>query len=233
MKKLICALFFAVLCALPAAADVNLSDDFGKHFGPGSNLRAYNKDIINLIGISDFHAVNPPTFPGFNLGVLFNAVKTSGDNNISSEDYMSSGFISASTKLPVLDFGFAVRGGHFNGLKSIGGGLTYNKTFFEILHASIGGFYDHASTDYYSLNHYSITAMASTDFLVFTPFVGAGYDWGDLSTRRFDQNRSSNTSAARYTIGTNVQWVPMFYLFGAYTHTHGNGSFNGGVGFSF
>ena len=233
MKKRLSALLLAAFLALPVAADVNLSDDFGAHFGPGSNLQAYNKDIINLIGTADFHAANSPTFPGVNVGLLFNAVKVSGSNNISSEDYMAGGFLSAATKLPVLDVGVVLRGTNFNGLKSIGGGLTYNKTFFEFLRMSVGGFYDHASTDYYALNHYSVSAMASTDFLVFTPYAGVGYDWGDISTRRFAQNRSESDGAARYTVGVNMQWMPMIYLFGAYTHTHGNGSFNGGVGFSF
>ena len=233
MKKLISALFFVVLSVLPAMADVNLSDDFGRHFGPNSNLRAYNQDIINLIGTADFHAANAPSFPGFNVGLLFNAVKTAKDNNISSEDYMAAGFLSAATKLPVIDVGVVVRGTHFNGLESIGGGLTYNKTVLEVFNVSVGGFYDHASTDYYSLNHYSVSAMASTNLLIFTPYVGAGYDWGDFSTRRFAQNRSTNDGAARYTLGVNVQWMPFVYLFGAYTHTQNNGSFNGGVGFSF
>lgn len=233
MKKLICALFLAAFTALPAAADVNLSDDFGKHFGPGSNLRAYNQDIINLIGSSDFHAGNSPTFPGFNVGVLFNAIKTADDNNISSEDYMTAGFLNASTKLPVIDVGIIVRGTHFNGLDSIGGGLTYDKTLFEFLNVSVGGFYDRASTDYYTLDHYSVSAMASMDVIIFTPYVGAGYDWGALSTRRFAQNRSTHDGAARYTVGVNVQWMPFIYFFGAYTHTQNNGSFNGGVGFSF
>ena len=220
--------------ALPAAADTNLSDDFGKHFGPNSNLGAYNKDISNLIGMSDFHSGSSPAFPGFDIGVTFNAIKPSNSNNISSENYLMAGFVSASTKIPVIGLGAVVRGTYFNGLESIGGGLTYHTTWVEFLNVSVGGFYDHARTDYYSLNHYSVSAMASTSLLIFTPYVGIGYDYGDISTRKFGAlDRSSKDGSMRYTAGVNANVFPLIYVFAAYTKTQGDGSINGGVGFSF
>ena len=144
MKKIVLAILFSAALAVPAAADVDLSDDFGKHFGPNSNLSAYNKDISNLIGLSDFHSGSAPAFPGFDLGVTFNAIKPSSDNNISSEDYLMAGFVSASTKIPVIGLGAVVRGTYFNGLESIGGGLTYHFTVAEVVNVSTGAFYDHA-----------------------------------------------------------------------------------------
>ena len=233
MKKIILAVLFSAALAVPAAADVDLSDDFGKHFGPNSNLSAYNKDISNLIGLSDFHSGSAPAFPGFDLGVTFNAIKPSSNNNISSEDYLMTGFISASTKIPVIGLGAVVRGTYFNGLESIGGGLTYHFTAVDFLNISAGAFYDHASTDYYSLNHYSVSATASTSLLIFTPYVGIGYDYGDISTRKFAQNRSSKDGSMRYTVGVNAKVLPFIYVFAAYTKTQGDGSVNGGVGFSF
>ena len=233
MKKIILAVLFSAALAVPAAADVDLSDDFGKHFGPNSNLSAYNKDISNLIGLSDFHSGSAPAFPGFDLGVTFNAIKPSSNNNISSEDYLMTGFISASTKIPVIGLGAVVRGTYFNGLESIGGGLTYHFTAVDFLNISAGAFYDHASTDYYSLNHYSVSATASTSLLIFTPYVGIGYDYGDISTRKFAQNRSSKDGSMRYTVGVYAKVLPFIYVFAAYTKTQGDGSVNGGVGFSF
>ena len=233
MKKIVLAILFSAALAVPAAADVDLSDDFGKHFGPNSNLSAYNKDISNLIGLSDFHSGSAPAFPGFDLGVTFNAIKPSSDNNISSEDYLMAGFVSASTKIPVIGLGAVVRGTYFNGLESIGGGLTYHFTVAEVVNVSTGAFYDHASTDYYSLNHYSVSATASTSLLIFTPYVGIGYDYGDISTRKFAQNRSSKDGSMRYTVGVNAKVLPFIYVFAAYTKTQGDGSINGGVGFSF
>ena len=233
MKKMILAVLFGATLALPAVADVNLSDDFGKHFGPNSNLGAYNKDISNLIGMSDFHSGSAPAFPGFDLGITFNAIKPSHSNNISSENYLMSGFLSVSTKIPVIGVGAVVRGTYFNGLESIGGGLTYHTTFVEFVNVSAGAFYDRASTDYYTLDHYSASVMASTTLLIFTPYVGLGYDYGDISTRKFTQNRSSKDGAMRYTVGVNAKLFPPIYVFVAYTKTQGNGSVNGGVGFSF
>lgn len=234
MKKLLFVVAFLAAVAFPAAADTNLSDDFGKHYGPGSNIRAYNQDISNLIGMADFHSGNAPSFPGFDIGASLNVIKTAHDNNISSEDYMVSGLLSAQTKLPVLGLGAVVRGTHFNGLESIGAGLTYSTDFIEFLNITVGGFYDHARTDYYSLNHYSVSASASTTLLIFTPYIGVGYDYGDFSTRHFGAlDRSTHDSAMRYTAGVNVKVLPFIYVFGAYTKTQGNGSFNGGLGVHF
>ncbi len=233
MKKFILVSLFSAILALPAMADTDLGDDFGKHFGPGSNLAAYNKDINNLIGLNDFHSGSAPAFPGFDLGITFNAIKPSDSNNITSEDYLMAGFVSASTKIPVIGLGAVVRGTYFNGLESIGGGLTYHTTFVEFLNVSAGAFYDHASTDYYSLNHYSASVTASTSLLVFTPYVGLGYDYGDISTRKFAQNRSSKDGAMRYTVGVNATLFPPIYVFVAYTKTQGEGCINGGVGISF
>ena len=234
MKKIILTILFSAELILPAAADVNLSDDFGKNFKPGvSNLSAYNKDISNLIGLADFHSGSSPAFPGFDLGITVNAIKPSDSNNITSEDYLMAGFVSASTRIPVVGIGAVVRGTYFNGLESIGGGLTYHTTLIEFLNLSVGAFYDHANTDYYSLNHYSASATASTSLIIFTPYVGIGYDYGDISTRKFDQNRSSKDGSMRYTIGVNAKVMPMIYVFAAYTKTQGEGSINGGVGFSF
>lgn len=235
MKKIVLAILFSAVAALPALADVDLSDDFGKHYrGAASNLSAYNKDISNLIGMSDFHSGSAPAFPGFDVGITFNAIKPSNSNNITSEDYLMAGFVSASTKIPVIGVGAVLRGTYFNGLESIGGGLTYSTTFVEFLNVSVGAFYDHASTDYYSLNHYSASVTASTSLLIFTPYVGIGYDYGDISTRKLNYpDRTSTDGAMRYTIGVNAKVLPMIYVFAAYTKTQGDGSINGGVGFSF
>lgn len=234
MKKIVLVLLFIVSAILPAIADTDLGDDFGKHFGPNSNLSAYNKDISNLIGMADFHSGSAPAFPGFDLGVTFNAIKPSGSNNISSEDYLMAGFVSASTRIPVIGLGAVVRGTYFNGLESIGGGLTYHTNVLEFLNVSAGAFYDHARTDYYSLNHYSVSVTASTSLLIFTPYAGIGYDYGDISTRKFGSlDRSSKDGSMRYTVGVNAKVLPFIYVFAAYTKTQGDGSINGGVGFSF
>lgn len=234
MKKIILTTLLFAALSLPVAADTNLSDDFGKHFGPNSNLSAYNKDISNLIGLADFHSGSSPAFPGFDLGITFNAIKPSNSNNITSEDYLMTGFVSASTRIPVVGIGAVVRGTYFNGLESIGGGLTYHTTMVEFINLSFGAFYDHARTDYYSLNHYSVSATASTSLLIFTPYAGIGYDYGDISTRKFgSDDRSSKDGSMRYTVGVNAKVMPFIYVFAAYTKTQGDGSINGGVGFSF
>lgn len=230
MKKLVVFLLLNV-CAFTAGA-TDIGDDFYRHFNAGSNLGAYNKDINALVGVSDFHTGSSPVFPGFALGATMNAVKVSNSNNISSDSYLYTALLQAQTRIPVLGLGVAVRGTDFNGLSVIGGGLTYQWDLLETFHVSVGGFYDHLRTDWYSVNHYSATATVSTSLLIFTPYIGAGYDYGKLATHGFANNRSTDNGAGRYTVGVNVKILPLIYAFGAYTHTSGRGSFQGGVGFS-
>ena len=231
MKKLIIMLPLLVL-ALNATASTNIADDFRDHYSATSNLSAYNKDINTLIGLSDFHTGKATSFPGFDIGGSVSAVKVGNNNDISSEDYLMTGFLRAETYIPVVGVTVALRGTDFNGFESLGGGLKYSYNFLEIAHLSVSAFYDRAKTDYYTLDHYSASAVVSASLPVVTPYVGVGYDYGDFSVRRIG-DRSSTDDSMRYTAGVNLHPFPFIYVFGAYTKTSGNEGFNGGIGVSF
>ena len=196
MKKLLTALL-GVLAFAGYASAANIADDFRAHYTAASDLSAYNKDINTLIGIADFHTGKGTSFPGFDVGATFSAIKPSSSNNISSEDYIYTGFITAETKIPVLDLGVVVRGTDMNGFESLGGGLKYNFGLFDTIHISLSGFYDRGKTDWYTTDHYSASAVASMNVLFLTPYVGLGYDYGELKTRDLFPSRSTSDGAIR------------------------------------
>ena len=79
--------------------------------------------------------------------------------------------------------------------------------------------------------------------LFLTPYVGMGYDYGELKTRGFDTyrnefgelvgNRSTSDGAMRYTAGVNLKPFPFVYVFAAYTKTSNNHGLQGGIGLNF
>ena len=232
MKKLFITLCSTLMLAVSASASGNIAHDFYNNYDTGTNLAAYNKDISTLIGLSDFHTGQATTFPGFDIGASYSAVKVSKHNDFSSKDYLTTGFLRAETYIPVVGITVALRGTDFNGLESIGGGLKYSYNFLEIAHLSLSGFYDRAKTDYYTLDHYSASAVVSASLPIVTPYAGIGYDYGDFSVRRIG-NRSTSDGSMRYTAGVNLHPFPFIYVFGAYTKTSGNEGFNGGIGINF
>ncbi len=232
MKKIILAVL-SLLCPIAALADTNISDDFRAHYNAASNLSAYNKDINTLIGLNDFHTGKATSFPGFDIGATFGGVKVGSDNNISSEDYLITPFITAETMIPVINTTVALRGAAFNGFESIGAGIKYNYDVLEFFDVTLAGFYDHAKTDWYATDHVSFSAVASANFLIFTPYLGVGYDYGDLSTHNIAPKRSTSDQAGRWTAGVRVTPFPLLYVFGAYTQTASNQGFQAGLGFNF
>lgn len=233
MKKLLFLLAVLLTTTLGAFAS-NIGDDFHNHYIPGkSNLKAYNRDLNGLVGMVDFNTGHPKTFPGVNLGASLSVFKPSSSNNISSNSYTVLPFLVAETKIPYLGVGVVARGTHANGYRSLGGGLTYQMSALEFLNLSFGAFYDNGRTDWYRNNHYSLTAIASTSVLMFTPYVGVGYDYGKIKTRGYDHNESASNGTARGMVGLNVNPFPLFTGFIAYTVTKDSHGFTGGLGLRF
>lgn len=233
MKKFLSVVVSMIIFPAAVFASTNISDDFRDHYTAASNLSAYNKDINTLIGLNDFHTGKATSFPGFDVGATFGGVKVGSNNDISSEDYMFAPFITAETMVPVVNTTLAVRGTAFNGLESIGIGLKYNYNVLELFDVTLAGFYDRATTDWYTSDHVSFSAVASATVLFLTPYLGVGYDYGDMSTRKYATNRSTSDDAARWTAGVRVSPLPLFYVFGAYTHTVSNAGFQAGIGLNF
>ncbi len=233
MKKLLFVAASLFIFPVAVLASTNISDDFRDHYTPTSNLSAYNKDINTLIGLNDFHTGKATSFPGFDVGATFGGVKVGSKNDISSEDYMFTPFITAETLVPVINTTVAVRGSAFNGFESIGVGLKYDYNVLALFDVTLAGFYDRASTDWYTVDHLSFSAVASATVLFLTPYLGVGYDYGDLSTRKMTTNRSTSDQAARWTAGLRVSPFPLVYVFGAYTQTASNAGFQAGIGLNF
>lgn len=230
MKKLIVAVLFAFAFALPASASMN--SDFKDHFSL-SGLADYNRDLSTMIGLADFHTGKGVTFPGFDIGASVAAVKTSSDN-FSSEDYLYAPFITAETQLPILGMGIALRGTQYDGFKSLGGGLKWHGSL-ALVNLSASAFYDRYGTDYYDGDHYSLSASASVNVLFFTPYVGIGYDYSELTTKDLGafSDEKVDDGVVRYTAGVNFHPLPLFYVYGAYTYTKYSHGFQGGVGINF
>lgn len=231
MKKLF--LSFVVLVAAVAAGATDMGDDFRDHYTPTSNLKAYNRDLSSLIGVVDFHTGRAKNFPAISLGASVGVFKRSGDNDISSDSYTVLPFVVAETKIPVVNVGVVARGTNLNGYRSIGGGLTYQMDVLEMVNLSFGAFYDNGRTDWYKTDHYSASAIASMHLLALTPYVGVGYDYGKLSTRRFLNNREVSEGQPRAMIGLKISPFPLLSGFVAYTITKDSHGFTGGLGASF
>lgn len=232
MKRLTAFLLSFLAMGVYASA-TDIGDDFRNHVTASSNLGAYNRDISAMIGAADFHTGKGAAFPGFDVGVTANAIKPSSSNNISSNDYLYTAFITAETKIPMLGLGVMVRGTDMNGFKSLGGGLKYSFDLLEVLDVSAMAFYDRAKTDWYTQDHYSVSATASTTFLFLTPYVGIGYDYGDMKTKDLPFSLSADNGTVRYTAGATLRPFPFGYIFGAYTKTEYNEGFQAGIGLNF
>ncbi len=233
MKRLLLLLVCLLAGALAAWAE-NMGDDFHEHYVPGqSNLKAYTRDLNGLVGMVDFHTGRGGNFPSISLGANVGVFKPSSSNNISSDSYTVLPFLVAETKIPVLNVGVVARGTDVNGYRSLGGGLTYQMDVLEIINLSLGAFYDNGRTDWYTNDHYSASAIASTTVLFLTPYVGVGYDYGQLKTRGYTHNSSVSDGTPRGMVGLNVHPFPLFSGFIAYSVTKDSHGFTGGLGLSF
>lgn len=233
MKKLVLLLAVLLVAPLGVMAD-DMGKDFHDHYVPGtSNLKAYNRDLNGLVGMVDFHTGRGGSFPSISLGGNVSVFKPSSDNNISSDSYTVLPFLMAETKIPYLNVGVVARGTHANGYTSLGGGLTYQMTLLEFLRLSFGAFYDNGRTDWYKNDHYSASAIASTDVLFLTPYIGVGYDYGKLTTRHYEHNDSVSEGTPRGMVGLNIHPFPLLTGFVAYTVTKDSHGFTGGLGVSF
>ena len=233
MKKLTWLLVTFLLAPMASFA-TDMGDDFHHHYVPGkSNLKAYNRDLNGLVGMVDFHTGKGGNFPSINVGANVSVFKPSSKNNISSDSYTVLPFLVAETKIPIVNVGVVARGTNVNGYRSLGGGLTYQMSLLEMLNLSFGAFYDNGRTDWYNNNHYSASAIASTNILFFTPYIGVGYDYGKLKTRHYAHNESASNGTPRGMVGVNVHPFPLLTGFVAYTITKDSHGFTGGVGLSF
>ena len=230
MRKLYVAFLVVFAFALPASAD--MGTDFRDHFDV-NGFASYNRDLATMIGQADFHTSKGATFPSFDVGVSIAAVNTSSDN-FSSNDYFYAPYVTAETQLPFFNISPALRGTTYDGFHSLGAGVKWHESI-AIVNLGASVFYDRYGTDYYDGDHFSISTSASVPLLVFTPFVGIGYDYSGIKTKDMGaaSGKTSYDGVARYTAGVNFHPIPLVYVYGAYTYTKYNHGFEGGVGLNF
>ena len=230
MKKIYAVFLLVMAFALPVRADMNT--DFRDHFNV-NGLASYNRDLSTMMGQADFHTGKGVTFPGFDVGVSVAAVKTSNDN-FTSEDYFYAPYVTAETQLPFFNLGVALRGTTYDGFHSLGAGVKWHESI-AIVHLGASVFYDRYGADYYDGDHFSISTAASVPVLVFTPYVGIGYDYSSIKTKDLGtwSGKTSDDGVMRYTAGIRFQPLPFIYAYGAYTYTKYNHGFQGGLGFNF
>lgn len=227
MKKILIAALLTFAFSVPALAGMN--GDFHGNFKE-AGFADYNRDISTMIGLTDFHTGKTATFPGFDIGATVSAVKTS-DGSFSDEDYQYAPFIFAETQIPVIGMGIAARGTSYNDFQSIGAGLKWSGNL-ALVHFAASAFYDKYSTDYYKGDHYSASASASVNVLLFTPYIGIGYDYSEMETKNMNFHKTDD-GVVRYTAGVNFHPIPLLYVYAAYTYTKYNQGFQGGLGISF
>ena len=230
MRKQIAAVLLMLVFALPASA--SMSSDFRDNFH-GSGLSSYNRDIATMLGLTDFHSGKSVLFPGFDVGATLAAVKTSS-GNFSKKDYFYAPFVVAETQFPFLDLGLALRGTTYDDFEALGIGLKWNFSW-GIVDFSTSSFYDYYKTDYYHGNHYTSSISASVDMLLFTPYIGIGYDYNELKVKNMGSlsGRKTDNDVIRYTAGVNFHPLPLLYVYGAFTYTKDTHGFQGGLGLNF
>ena len=232
MKKLLLTL--VVLCSFGISAQAgNIADDFRNHYSASANLSAYNTDMNTLLGVADFHTGKGATFPGVDMGVTISAVKPAASDLFNDDDIVLMPVVYAETAIPYINTSVVLRGTSFDGFNSTGAGLKYPFDLLDIIHVSTAFFYDHGWTDYYKTDHFSTSAVISANLLVVTPFVGIGYDFGHLQTKKLEPARSTKDGSWRATAGVNFSPLPLFHGYISYTKTEHNEGFNGGIGLSF
>ena len=230
MRKILAVCFLLSMLVLPVRAD--MGTDFRDHFNI-SGLASYNRDLSTMIGQADFHTAKNAMFPSFDIGASIAAVKTSNDN-FSGDSYFYAPYITAETQLPFFNIGVALRGTSYDGFNSLGAGVKWHETI-AIVHLGASVFYDRYGTDYYDGDHFSVSTSASVPLLVFTPYVGIGYDYSGIKTKDLGafSGRTSYDGVMRYTAGLRFQPLPLVYVYGAYTYTKYNHGFQGGIGLNF
>lgn len=232
MKKLL--LVFAVVCTLAVYGRAgNIADNFKANYSASADLSAYNTDMNTLLGVADFHTGKGATFPGFDFGATFSAVKPANDALFGGDDIVFIPVVYAETAIPYINTGMVLRGTTYNGFNSTGVGFKYPFNILELVHISTSLFYDHGWTNYYKTDHYSASAVVSVSVLGITPFAGIGYDYGHLQTKSLEPARSTHDGSWRTTLGLNFSPLPLFHGYLSYTKTEHNEGFNGGVGVSF
>lgn len=232
MKK-----YAVILCSLFMAANAfaGWQDDFGTavQAANGGEIKDFARDIGALVGMNDFHTGKEHRI---DAGLTYNVIKNPSDGMMkkyADSDYIHTGFLQGSVKVPVLGFSVVARGTSLDGFESLGGGVRHSISGDSILpffpDISYAFFYDRINADYFSANHFSASLSASLKVLIFEPFVGIGYDNTDLKV----EGHGFRGDGARFTGGLNVSILPFVYASAAYVRTPNSNGAQIGLGARF
>ncbi|MEK7657422.1 MAG: hypothetical protein AAB412_06670 [Elusimicrobiota bacterium] len=239
------ALFFALLLALPAQAWAG--DQFGgfRDYVDRGSLKPFTRDLGGLLGAAAFHSGRTLGFSGFDIGLRggYQFSPSRGDEVLRRAGVKGFGlpWVQAEIGLPFRMDGF-IRGVSFQGVTISGGGLRWGFPKRNDLPNSpnflLSGVAHSVVHRDFSANQYGMNLVASMGPPAFTPYFGAGFDRTRVVVRDslLDPTlagEGATTLEGRLTAGFSVRPHRFVYLHAAYTHTHGRGGADCGLGVRF
>lgn len=234
---------FCLLLLIAASASAGGFQDFASQ-NTTAALNPFARDIGGIIGGTDFHSGRTLGFPGFDIGVA-GSVQTRPDKDdtilrTGRVHVIGAPMVMASVGLP-FNFDVVGRGTGYDGANVLGGGLRYgvhhSGALSPLPDITISAFGDRLHHRYFDLTHYSADAVASFGFPILKPYLGIGYDYTELTAASSLPAGLANAKGygrgSRFTAGLNVQPLPLFYFYGAYTLFHSISGFEAGLGVRF
>lgn len=240
-KKSLFLLSFLIL--LPSISIADQFDGFKSNITRDS-LKPFARDLGGILGANAGHTGRPLGFPGVDLGIHVGG-KFNPDND--NKALRNSGvkafafpWIQAEIGLPLKIDGF-IRAASFQSFTLSGGGLRYgifkvsSLPFVPQLSAAVMA--NAVAHDFFSATHFGGHLIGSMRLPFVTPYILAGADRVRFKVIAADDptlvGLSATTWTSRFGIGAQVKPIPLLYLHGAYTWTHSQGAFQGGIGVRF
>jgi hypothetical protein len=214
-------------------------------YANSASLLPFARDLGGILGSSTFHSGRILGFSGFDAGVHVAAqfAPEEGDQILRNNGVRAFGLpmVQAEVGMPFRIDGF-VRGMSYGGLTVAGGGLRYgiikpkDTPWSPQLMAS--GVADSVTQQDFSASHFGFNLVASMGTQMFTPYLGAGLDWTNLSVKNSILEPSLDGQFVhalgdRFTAGIQFRPGQFFYTHIAYVLLHGENGAEGGLGIRF
>jgi len=238
-KTLLAALFLLVCLSGAQAAEY---DGFYDN-ATAASLKPFARDLGGLLGAGSNQTARSLGFSGFDIGLRAAAqLKPSHNNSIlKPNSVFGLGLVQGEIGMPYRIDGF-VRGGKYEGLAVVGGGLRYGlwnvsdeKYKINAMLVMMGNM---AAHKYFYALHFNTSVVCSINVPGVVPYLGVGFD----STRLEAQTVSGVGTVApgttvsvfepRYTAGLRVK-LDLGYFAGGATYTHDRMLFNASTGIRF
>lgn len=228
---------------IPSILKADQFDSFKSNITRDS-LKPFARDLGGILGANAGHTGRPLGFPGVDLGIHVGGQFNPDKNNHALRNAGVKAFafpwIQAEIGLPLKIDGF-IRAASFQSFTLSGGGLRYgifkvsSLPFVPQLSAVIMA--NAVAHDFFSATHFGGQLIGSMRLPFVTPYVLAGADRVRFKVIAANDptlvGLFAETWASRFGIGAQVKPLPLLYLHGGYTWTHGQDGFQGGIGVRF